>query len=52
LYDEARRHGDGPFDLPVYFGIAGGRISAAKNVDGPGSTFHFVLPIAMEPTGE
>jgi hypothetical protein len=20
--DEARRHGDGPFDLPVYFGIA------------------------------
>jgi signal transduction histidine kinase len=30
----------------------GGRISAARNADGPGSTFHFVLPIAMEPTGE
>jgi len=30
----------------------GGRISAARNADGPGSTIHFVLPIAMEPIGE
>jgi hypothetical protein len=22
------------------------------HADGPGSTFHFVLPIAMEPTGD
>jgi hypothetical protein len=44
--------GDGSFDLPVNFGIARRADLGCEKCGRPGSTFHFVLPIAMEPTGE